>query len=147
MQNVQIRIFGEKMEKKMKILVVEDDFKNRKLLQSQLSLFGECDTAVDGEEAILAFRMSLDNQQPYDLICMDIRMPNIDGKEALRKIRQIENESGYQDEDKVKVIMTTALDDAEAVVESYKEGATAYLVKPITKKKLVEELLRMDLIN
>ena len=131
----------------MKILVVEDDFKNRKLLQSQLSLFGECDTAVDGEEAILAFRMSLDNQQPYDLICMDIRMPNIDGKEALRKIRQIENESGYQDEDKVKVIMTTALDDAEAVVESYKEGATAYLVKPITKKKLVEELLRMDLIN
>ena len=131
----------------MKILVVEDDFKNRKLLQSQLSLFGECDTAVDGEEAILAFRMSLDNQQPYDLICMDIRMPNIDGKEALRKIRQIENELGYQDEDKVKVIMTTALDDAEAVVDSYEEGATAYLVKPITKKKLVEELLRLDLIN
>ena len=131
----------------MKILVVEDDFKNRKLLQTQLSIFGECDTAVDGEEAILAFRMSLDNQQPYDLICMDINMPNIDGKEALRKIRQIENELGYQDEDKVKVIMTTALDDAEAVVESYKEGATAYLVKPITKKKLVEELLRLGLIN
>ena len=131
----------------MKILVVEDDFKNRKLLQSQLSLFGECDTAVDGEEAILAFRMSLDNQQPYDLICMDIRMPNIDGKEALRKIRQIENKLGCQDEDKVKVIMTTALDDAEAVVESYEEGATAYLIKPITKQKLVEELLRLDLIN
>ena len=131
----------------MKILVVDDDFKNRRLLQSQLSLFGECDTAVDGEEAILAFRMSLDNHRPYDLICMDIMMPNIDGKEALRKIRQIENDLGYHDEEKVKVIMTTALDDAEAVVESYEEGATAYLVKPITKKKLVEELLRLDLIN
>ena len=131
----------------MKILVVEDDFTNRKLLQSQLSLFGECDTAVDGEEAILAFRMSLDNHRPYDLICMDIMMPNIDGKEALRKIRQIENDLGYHDEEKVKVIMTTALDDAEAVVDSYEEGATAYLVKPITKKKLVEELLRLGLIN
>ena len=131
----------------MKILVVEDDFTNRKLLQSQLSLFGECDTAVDGEEAILAFRMSIDNHLPYDLICMDIMMPNVDGKEALRKIREIENDLGYHDEEKVKVIMTTALDDAEAVVESYEEGATAYLVKPITKKKLVEELLRLDLIN
>ena len=78
---------------------------------------------------------------------MDIRMPNTDGKEALRKIRQIENELGIQDEEKVTVIMTTALDDAEAVVESYQEGATAYLVKPITKKKLVEELLRLDLID
>jgi len=131
----------------MKILVVEDDFKNRKLLQSQLSLFGECDTAVDGEEAILAFRMSLNNHQPYDLICMDIMMPNVDGKEAVRKIRQIENDLGYHDEEKVQVIMTTALDDAEAVVDSYEEGATAYLVKPITKKKLVEELLRLGLIN
>ena len=131
----------------MKILVVEDDFKNRKLLQSQLSLFGECDSAVDGSEAILAFQMGLDNHQPYDLICLDIRMPNVDGKEALRRIRQIENDLGYHDEEKVKVIMTTALDDAEAVVESYEEGATAYLVKPITKKKLVEELLRLDLID
>ena len=131
----------------MKILVVEDDFTNRKLLQSQLSLFGECDSAVDGAEAILAFKMGLDDHQPYNLICLDIMMPNIDGTEALQKIRQIENELGIQDEEKVKVIMTTALDDAEAVVESYQEGATAYLVKPITKKKLVEELLRLDLID
>jgi two-component system chemotaxis response regulator CheY len=135
------------MEKGMKILVVEDDFKNRKLLQSQLSFFGECDSAVDGVEAILAFQMGLDNHQPYDLICLDIRMPNMDGTEALQKIRQIENELGIKDDEKVKVIMTTALDDAESVVESYQEGATAYLVKPITKKKLVEELLRLDLID
>ena len=131
----------------MKILVVEDDLKNRRLLHAQLSLFGECDSATDGEEAIFAFKMSLDNHQPYDLICMDIRMPNMDGKEALKKIRQMENAQGTQDEEKVKVIMTTALDDAESVVESYKEGATAYLVKPITKKKIMEELLRLDLID
>ena len=78
----------------MNILVVDDDFMNRKLLQSQLSLFGECDIAVDGEEAILAFKLAWGNQQPYDLICMDIRMPNIDGKEALKKIRQMEDELG-----------------------------------------------------
>ena len=131
----------------MNILVVDDDFMNRKLLQTQLSLFGECDIAVDGEEAIAAFRMALDNHQPYDLICMDIRMPKMEGKDALKKIRRIENELGIEDEDKVKVIMTTALDDAESVVGSYQEGATAYLVKPITKKKILEEFLRLGLID
>jgi two-component system chemotaxis response regulator CheY len=135
------------MEQIMKILVVEDDHKNRKLLQYQLSPFGECDTAENGEEAVLAFRRGLDNHQPYDLICMDIRMPRVDGKEALRQIRQIENDAGCLDKEKVKVIMTTALDDAEAVVASYEGGATAYLVKPITKEKIVEELLRLDLVN
>ena len=131
----------------MNILVVDDDFANRKLLQTQLSLFGHCDTAVDGNEAILAFKLALDDHQPYDLICMDIRMPYMDGKEALKKIRQIENDHGIEDKDKVKVIMTTALDDAESVVDSYQGGATAYLVKPITKKKILEEFLRLGLVD
>ena len=131
----------------MNILVVDDDFMNRRLLQKQLSFIGECDIAVDGAEAIQAFRLAWDNNEPYDLICMDITMPNINGKEALKRIRQIEKERGIQEQDRVKVIMTTAHDDANSVVGSYQEGATAYLVKPIGRKKLLNELDRLDLIN
>ena len=52
-----------------------------------------------------------------------------------------------EERDMVKVIMTTALDDARSVVEAYQEGATAYLVKPINRKKLMEEFLRLGLID
>jgi two-component system chemotaxis response regulator CheY len=131
----------------MNILLVDDDIMNRRLLEAQFSSFGECDTASDGEEAILAFKLGWENHKPYDLICMDIIMPNMDGKEALKMIRQIENDLGIKHEDQVKVIMTTALDDASSVVGSYQEGATAYLVKPISIGKVTDELKRLGLID
>ena len=129
------------------ILIVDDDLINRRLLQRQLSPFGNCEIAVDGAEAILAFRQAWEKSKPYDLICMDIMMPNIDGKAALKEIRQIEKELGIQDKEKVKVIMTTALDDAGTVIDSYQEGASSFLVKPISRRKLTEELQLLGLID
>ncbi len=76
----------------MKMLIVEDEFLIRKIMQKILSHYGDCDIAVDGEEAVDAFRMAWEEKAPYDLICMDIMMPNINGQEALRKIREIERE-------------------------------------------------------
>ena len=52
----------------MKTLIVEDDFTSRLLLQTFLSRYGECHLAVNGKEAVEAFRMALDNGSPYNLI-------------------------------------------------------------------------------
>ena len=132
----------------MKILVVEDDFTCRRLLQKLLSDYGECDIAVDGNEALEAFEIAWDDGKPYDLVCMDIMMPNLNGKEALKKIRSFEKEKGVKGSKEVKVIMTTALGDPKTVIESYyKCGATSYVVKPYNKKKLHKELLELKLIN
>ena len=132
----------------MRVLIVEDDFSSRKILQTILSAHGTCDIAVDGEEAIDAYKMSWLNSTPYDLICMDIMMPNVDGLQALAAIRKIEKEMDISDKDGVKVVMTTALDDPKTVIESYyKLGATAYIVKPIGKQKLLQELEKLGLIG
>ena len=72
----------------MRILIVEDEITCRMLLKEILSLYGDCDIAVDGEQAIYAFRLAWEENKPYDLICMDIMMPNIDGQKALEKIRE-----------------------------------------------------------
>ena len=131
----------------MKYLIVEDDFAGRRLLQRYLSDYGQCDIAVDGKEAVEAFRQALEENEPYDLICLDIMMPNMDGRDALKAIRQIENERGIRGLDGVKVIMTTALGDSKNVVGSFREGCEAYIVKPIEKKKFLGEMEKLGLIE
>ena len=132
----------------MKILVVEDDFVSRKLLQKLLGHYGECDIAVNGKEAVEAFKLSLGSDSPYDLICMDIMMPGMDGQQALLEIRELETEKGISETEGVKVIMTTALDDPKSVVESlYKGRAASYVVKPINKVKLLDEVRKLGLLD
>ena len=132
----------------MKILIVEDDFISRKLLQKLLGHYGECDIAVNGAEAIEAFKLAHEDSKPYSLICMDIMMPQIDGQQALKEIREIEKQRGVPGAEEVKVIMTTALDDPKNVVESlYKGGAVSYVVKPIDKTKLLTEIRKLGLLD
>lgn len=128
----------------MRVLIVDDDFISRRLLQKILSNYGDCDIAVDGAEAIKAFEIAWNEGKPYDLICMDIVMPNIDGQQALRKIRVIESERSIHRTHEVKVIMTTSLDDPESVSDAiYKGGATSYLIKPISKVSITNELKKL----
>jgi two-component system chemotaxis response regulator CheY len=132
----------------MRALITEDDVTSRKLLQSILSAYGTCELAADGEEAVTAFKAAIEKGMPYDLVCMDIMMPKMDGHEALAEMREIEKRLGITPEREIKAIMTTALGDPKNVVKAlYREGATAYLVKPIAKKKLLEEIRRMGLIE
>ncbi|RNC71024.1 MAG: response regulator [Desulfuromonadales bacterium] len=131
----------------MKTLIVEDDFISRKIMKELITPLGECDIAIDGTEAVKAFRLAHEEKRPYDLICMDIMMPNMDGHEALEQIREMERQLGVGGALEVKVIMTTALDDPKNVVEAfYKGGATSYLVKPITRQKLMKEIRSHGLI-
>ena len=63
----------------LKILIVEDDFMVRQILRDILEPYGVVDIAVNGEEAVQAFRVAWRQNHPYDLICMDIMMPVMDG--------------------------------------------------------------------
>src|SRR5277367_4581089 len=67
-----------------RVLLVEDDLASRLVLRTFLSRYGECHIAVNGKEAVEARRASLERGQRYDLICMDIMMPEMDGREAVR---------------------------------------------------------------
>ena len=78
----------------MKTLIVEDEFTSRILMQNRLARHGECHIAIDGEEAVKAFRMTLADASPYNPICMDIEMPKIERVEAVRQIRALETEDG-----------------------------------------------------
>jgi len=130
----------------MKSLVVDDDFTSRRILQKYLSKYGECNVAINGNEAIEQFKAALGEKSPYDLICMDIMMPGVCGHEALILIREIEQEAGIFGKEMVKIIMTTALSDATNMIQSFKEQSEAYMVKPIENEKLTKMLEYLELI-
>ncbi len=132
----------------MRSLVVEDDPSIRKMVKALLSMYGECEPVVDGRQAVQTFEMALEDEEPYDLICMDIMMPGKDGLEALIEIREIEREMGVEEEKKVKVIMLTAVSDPGTMFEaSYEGGATAYITKPFETQDIVNELYKLGLIQ
>lgn len=131
----------------MKILIVDDDFSSRKILQKYLSDHGSCDIAVDGKEAVQAFQDALDFGKPYHLVCLDIMMPEMDGQAALQAIRKIEAEHGIHGLDGAKIIMTTALNDSNSIMVAFRGQCEAYLVKPIEKQKLFFKLSQLGIIN
>lgn len=131
----------------MKILIAEDDYVSRKFLYKFLSTFGECDVTVDGMEAIEVFLSALEQGQYYDLVCLDIMMPEVDGIKALKTIRLLEEEKNLSEEKRCKVIMTTALNDPEGIFKTYELGSEAYAVKPIDTIKLVEVMSKLGLIE
>ncbi|MCB0352322.1 MAG: response regulator [Bdellovibrionales bacterium] len=124
----------------MKSLIVEDDFVSRKILQKILSRFGESDVAVDGKEALSAFDLALQENTRYDVICLDINLPFLDGQEVLKAIRARERDLGIHGLECVKVIMTTGRDDTASILTAFREGCEAYVKKPFTREEIVSKL-------
>lgn len=131
----------------MRILIAEDDFASRKMMQKFLSQYGECDVTVDGMESIDAFLMALEDEEPYDLICLDIMMPVMDGYQALKGIRDIEKEKGITPENGAKIIMVTALNEEQNVKKAFDVGCTVYAPKPVDFEKLKRLLVKLELID
>ena len=132
----------------MKTLIVEDDFTSRLVLQMFLSRYGECHVAVNGKEAVEAFRSAREGGHGYDLICMDIMMPEMDGREAVKEVRALEDEHGILPSSaRVKIIMTTALDDLKEVGRCFQELCDAYLVKPINLSDLLKQIRSYQLVQ
>lgn len=123
-----------------KILIVEDDLVSRKFLSRFLAKYGECDMVVDGLEAIDAYMLALNEHEPYDLICLDIMMPKIDGVKVLKAIRDLETQNKVDADEKVKIIMTTALGESKIVQNAFELGCDAYASKPIDIQKFSEVL-------
>jgi two-component system chemotaxis response regulator CheY len=132
----------------MRILIAEDEFISRRIIKEILSAYGNCDVVIDGEEAVQAFQMAHEDKVPYDLICMDIMMPNLDGHTALQQIRDMEKQMKIKPSQEARIIMVTALDDPKTVIKAYYQGgATDYIIKPIEKTTLIEKMRAMSLLD
>lgn len=134
------------VNKVLKILIAEDDLVSRKFLNKMLSKYGECDLVVDGLEAIEAYMMALEEKRPYELICLDIMMPKLDGIKVIKVIRDLEIQNGIAEEQRAKIMMTTALSETDVVQTAFEYGCNAYASKPIDINKFIDVMGRLGLI-
>ena len=130
----------------MKMLIADDEVAARKIMQKFLSQYGETDLAVDGLETLDLFLAAIKEKTPYQMVCLDIMMPKLDGLKVLKAMREIEKHEGIEGDKRAKVIMTTALNDKKTVMESYDSGCEAYAWKPIDLEKLKEVMRDLGLV-
>ncbi len=131
---------------KMRTLIVEDDFTSRIILQEFLQRFGQIHVAVNGNEAVEAIQKGFESDDPYDLVCLDINLPEMNGHDALKKIRSIEKKYLPQVNHPTKIIMTTIENNYENVSKAFNEMCDGYVAKPISLKILRKELHLFKLI-
>jgi two-component system chemotaxis response regulator CheY len=131
----------------MKALIAEDDELSAALLGHILEKYGDIDIAVNGEEALICARKAMDEGSPYDLFCLDIMMPKVDGQTVLRELRAEERNRQVTEVDAAKVIMISALDDSRNILNAFQEGCEAYLIKPLDRATLLDQLKEFGLIE
>ncbi|QWR77477.1 response regulator [Candidatus Magnetomonas plexicatena] len=125
----------------MRILIADDDFAIRTLLQQFLGDYGEVDAAVSGAQAVDFFKSAMENNNPYNIIFLDVIMPEMNGLQALESIRNKEQSLGITPGNEVKIVMATALNSPKDVLDAYYiGGCNNYITKPFDFKKIAEML-------
>lgn len=124
----------------MRILIAEDDFIARQILFNFLTKYGAIDVTDNGREAVRLFGKNLKQGRGYDLVCLDIMMPRLNGHKALEAIRATEEQ---HQADRAKVIMTTALDDPRNILKSFHNQCDGYITKPYSWDKVKMEIERV----
>jgi len=130
----------------MRSLVVEDTRVSQMILEKILAAYGECRVAKNGHEALQAFNQAFVDKQPFDLICLDLGLPDFEGSEVLTKMRAVEDMRGIPPSQRVHVIAITATSDMDTV-KTVTEMSDGYILKPINRERLIQDLVRLGLIS
>ena len=130
----------------MKTLVVDDDVVSRKKVEKILNSFGECIAVESGRAGIDAYKSALENKIPFDLIALDIAMPEMDGIEVLLKIRELENEVKIPKEKQVKMLMVSSHRDKDTILRCVQAGCNDFITKPFDKGTIIKKLNEFGLV-
>jgi len=130
-----------------RILIAEDDFVSRQILLSVFGRLGDCHVAKDGIEAIGAFLAGFSGNEkpPYDLVCMDIHMPRMDGLNAIKVLRGLERGTGLSDNrrEAIMVVVSAQENPRDLARQTYDAGADLFFSKPLDLRQMARALARL----
>jgi two-component system, chemotaxis family, chemotaxis protein CheY len=125
----------------MKIMVIDDVMMNILVLKQAAKPFGAVDGFQSWEPGLDALREAYGSGEPYDLLFLDIRMPNRNGLEVLKDVQDLgrTQAAGH----KTKVVMFTSISEPDSVREAIRLGAVGYVLKPIQAERIQDEVRRL----
>lgn len=130
----------------MRILVVDDEIVSREKLGKIMDSFGECEKVDSGRSALTAFQKSIMTGKGFDLVTLDISMPDMDGTEVLQELRNLEKQFLPKEHTKSKILMVTGHSEKDTVISCIQGGCSGYLLKPFNKVNISEKLQELELI-
>ena len=131
------------MMKRLRIMICDDEPIIRRQLAAYLAGYGDADEAGDGTEAIDLARRAIENMNTYDLICLDIRMPYVDGQQALDQIRKLEQQHHISDPS--RILMISSLSDPGNVQQAFEKECEGFIIKPFKKRDVIKQLENLGL--
>lgn len=146
------RSSGESPAQKLKTLIVDDHPASILLLQEMLADHCECFAATNGPQGIALFEKAVHHGKPFDIVLLDIEMPDMSGIDVLKALRSMEVELrkkdllfgsvAFENRKYTRIIMQTASDNPQDLFDSYLKGkCNGYINKPFHKTELLEKVL------
>jgi two-component system chemotaxis response regulator CheY len=131
----------------MRSLIVDDDLVCRRLLAVALGRYGAVTQAATGAEAVQKVAHGLRHDEAFDLITLDILMPDVDGHAALTEIRRLEGGHERPPVAPACILMTSSLGDGRNVGKAFGAHCDGYLTKPVDIEKLMAQLAERGLLR
>ena len=131
----------------MKTLIVDDELVSRTKLKLIMEDFGQCEAVEYGREAIAEYHHAHYIGKPFDLITLDINMPDPDGIMVLAEIRRAEEHLIAPGDDPATILMVTSYADKDRVVACVQAGCDDYIVKPFDDSLIRQKLNKLGVTN
>ena len=127
----------------MKILIVDDETISRTILLSKMTDMGTCVEVDNAKDALAEIDKAKAEEQPFDVITLDVSMPVMGGQEVLEHIRKQEAKDKIPKDERVKIIMITARMNLGTIKACIKSGCNGYLTKPVSQVQLIQSLSQL----
>ena len=134
-------------QKTIKALIVEDVFLIERLIEHIIGPYAVCKSVQNGKDAVSLFTKEYFNGEPFNLVCLDIYLPEMDGIEVLQGIRSFEDEIRIKEDERTRILMVTSLANQNIIKKARKIGCDGYITKPFSKDQIIDELVRLKLIK
>ncbi len=130
----------------MKTLIVDDDTMVREALRHLLGQFGIVDEGENGVEGIRYIEESYRLNQPYNLILLDIVLPELDGYALIRKVRECEQTHNVELGKETKIVVISSRYDEPTILEAVGYGAMGVVQKPINSETVLNNIKRLRVV-